>query len=140
MLYDMGYGLPLPALHMAVHGFVFWKLQNRTMSTICKLPGPLRKPAVCTQETLKVLQLLITAGISNLLVTVFAERRQDRLLCHKTYYPLIKFNLLPRPRLKQPHATAQIPRHTREEVVMQTAHTRGPLAFMLGRIWKTIYQ
>jgi hypothetical protein len=28
--------------------------------------------------------------ISNLLVTVFAKRRQDRLLLHKTFHPLIK--------------------------------------------------
>ena len=81
------------------------------MSTICKLPGPLRKPAFCTHETLKVLQLLITAGIGNKLVTPFAAvylihfRETDF-----TYNRISRYGR-PTHQEEQPHTTLQMSLH-----------------------------
>jgi hypothetical protein len=68
---------PDARLHMAIHGFVLKKVQNRPMSTICKLIRRLANLIWCRMTNCSSFTnyCIQHAGIGNKLVTAFAATK-----------------------------------------------------------------
>ena len=107
-------GLPFRYLHIVIHGFVFWNIQNRLVSKICKLADASASLLQSQFDTHHLFPLLtLTRSVKTSYLSQYLQtltQTIDKLIIP---YNNLKPCIIQRRSHGQPHPTWQILRHTR---------------------------